>query len=118
LPIAANAGSDIFPPCAIAYDCAGECFLRVTCLPRRESAPPWQKRNVTSHQQGVWAMKYVIGFIIGVALTVGGAWLYDNMGSGVASPLVNWTTANALMNTAVGDVRSQVDRLAKQLGII
>ena len=63
-------------------------------------------------------MKYVIGFIVGVVLTVGGAWLYDTMGSGTASPLVNWTTANELVRTTAGDVRVQVDRLAKQLGII
>ncbi len=63
-------------------------------------------------------MKYVIGFIVGVVLTIGGAWLYDTMGSGMASPLVNWTTANELVRTTVSDVRVQVDRLAKQLGII
>ena len=62
-------------------------------------------------------MKYVIGFIVGVALTIGGAWIYDNAGAGVASPLVNWTTANELVRTAVDDVRVQLDRLVKQLGI-
>jgi len=60
-------------------------------------------------------MKYVIGFIVGVALTIGGAWVYDNAGS-VASPLVNWTTANNLVRTAVDDVKVQFDRLVKQLG--
>jgi len=63
-------------------------------------------------------MRYVIGFIVGVALTIGGAAIYDNMGSGGSSPLVNWTTANDLQRTAVDYVRVQVDRLAKQLGII
>jgi hypothetical protein len=83
--------------------------------PRKRPAREWK---VTSRQQGVLAMKYVIGFIIGVALTIGGAWLYDTIGSGTASPLVNWTNANELVKTAVGDVRFQMDRLAKQLGII
>jgi hypothetical protein len=63
-------------------------------------------------------MRYVIGFIVGVALTIGGAAMYDNMGPGVSSPLVNWTNANDLQRTAVDYVRGQVDRLAKQLGII
>ncbi len=63
-------------------------------------------------------MNYVIGFIVGVALTIGGAWVYDTMGSGTTTPLVNWTNANELVKTAVGDVRFQMDRLAKQLGII
>jgi len=66
-------------------------------------------------------MKYVIGFVVGVALTVGSAWVYDNMGSGGTDPdskLVNWKTATALVSTAADDVKSQFDRLAKQLGII
>ena len=63
-------------------------------------------------------MRYVIGFIVGVAVTVGGAAAYDNMGPGASSPLVNWTTANDLQRTTVDYVRAQVDRLAKQLGII
>jgi hypothetical protein len=63
-------------------------------------------------------MRYVIGFIVGVAVTIGGAAIYDNMGPGSASPLVNWTTANDLQRTTVDYVRGQVDRLAKQLGII
>jgi hypothetical protein len=61
-------------------------------------------------------MKYVIGFIVGVVLTIGAAWLYDNMGAGAASPLVNWTAANDLVRTAVDDVKFQFDRLVKQIG--
>jgi hypothetical protein len=58
-------------------------------------------------------MNYVIGFIIGVALTIGGAWIFDNAGAGTAKPLVNWTTANDLVRTAVDDVKFQFDRLVK-----
>lgn len=58
-------------------------------------------------------MRYVIGFIIGVALTVGSAWIYDNVGSGTSSPLVNWTTANDLQKQTVDYVRDQFDRLVK-----
>ena len=63
-------------------------------------------------------MKYVIGFIVGVAVTIGGAAIYDNMGPGTGKSLVNWTTANDLQRTTVDYVRAQFDRLAKQLGII
>jgi hypothetical protein len=63
-------------------------------------------------------MRYIIGFVVGVALTIGGAAAYDYMGPGVNSPLVNWTTANDLQRTTVDYVRGQFDRLAKQLGII
>jgi hypothetical protein len=60
-------------------------------------------------------MKYFIGFVVGVALTIGGAWIYDNAG-GVPGPLVNWGTANDLVRIAVDDVRVQIDRLVKQIG--
>jgi hypothetical protein len=60
-------------------------------------------------------MKYFIGFIVGVVLTIAGAWLYDNSGA-AANPLVNWNAANELVRTAVDDVRMQFDRLVKQLG--
>jgi hypothetical protein len=63
-------------------------------------------------------MRYVIGFIVGVAITIGGAAVYDNMRVGASDPLVNWTTANNLQRDTVDYVRGQVDRLAKQLGII
>jgi hypothetical protein len=66
-----------------------------------------------SSSAGVRAMRYFIGFIVGVALTIGGAWIYDNAGSGTANPLVNWTTANDLVRTAVDDVRVQIDKLVK-----
>lgn len=63
-------------------------------------------------------MRYIMGFIVGVALTIGGAAIYDSMGPGTANPLVNWTNANDLQRTTVDYVKAQIDRLAKQLGII
>jgi hypothetical protein len=63
-------------------------------------------------------MRYVIGFIVGVAVTIGGAAVYDNMGAAATGPLVNWTAANSLQKNTVEYVRVQFDRLAKQLGII
>jgi hypothetical protein len=58
-------------------------------------------------------MRYIIGFIVGVALTVGGAAIHDNMEPGASRPLVNWTTANDLRQTTVDYVRGQFDRLVK-----
>jgi hypothetical protein len=63
-------------------------------------------------------MKYFIGFIVGIVLTIGAAAVYDNMGPGAANPLVNWTAANDLQRNTVEYVKAQIDRLAKQLGII
>lgn len=58
-------------------------------------------------------MRFIFGFIVGVALTIGGAAIHDNMEAGVSKPLVNWTTANELQQTAFDYVRSQFDRLVK-----
>jgi len=55
-------------------------------------------------------MRFILGLIVGVALTIGGAALHDNM---EPSQLVNWTNANDLTQTTVSYVRSQFDRLVK-----
>jgi hypothetical protein len=62
-------------------------------------------------------MRYVIGFIVGVVLTIGGAAIYDNMGPGADKPLVNWTAVNDLQKTSLAYVKEQFDRLAKGIGI-
>jgi hypothetical protein len=66
-----------------------------------------------SQQQGVWTMRFILGLIVGVVLTVGGAAIHDNVEPGASSPLVNWTTANDLRQTTVDYVRGQFDRLVK-----
>ncbi len=58
-------------------------------------------------------MRFILGLIVGVALTVGGAAIHDNMQPGASSPLVNWRTANDLSQTTVNYVRDQFDRLVK-----
>ena len=58
-------------------------------------------------------MRFIVGLIVGVALTIGGAAIHDNMEPGSASPLVNWRTANDLSQTTVDYVRAQFDRLVK-----
>lgn len=55
-------------------------------------------------------MRFIFGLIVGVALTIGGAAIHDNM---EPSPVVNWTTADDLQKTAVNYVRDQFDRLVK-----
>jgi len=69
---------------------------------------------VTSHQQGEWAMRFIFGLIVGIGVTIGGAAIHDfTMEAGVSKPLVNWTTANELQQTAFDYVRTQFDRLVK-----
>jgi len=80
---------------------------------RRLVATAAAETVVKSHQQGVWAMRFIIGLIVGVALTIGSAAIHDNMAPGASSPLVNWTTANDLRQTTVNYVRDQFDRLVK-----
>jgi hypothetical protein len=86
--------------------------LRVTGL-RRRFATAAAESAMTSHQQGVRVMKFVIGLIVGVVLTVGGAAVHDYVEPGASTPLVNWTTANDLRQTTVDYVRGQFDRLVK-----
>ena len=58
-------------------------------------------------------MRFVIGLIVGVALTVGGAYIHDKMESGAAKPLVNWENAAELEKATYDYLKSQVDRLVK-----
>jgi hypothetical protein len=67
--------------------------------------------DTTRQQQGVQAMRYIIGFIVGVGLMIGGAWIYDHVGPGTSKQLVNWTTANEMQQATIDYVRSQIDRL-------
>ena len=55
-------------------------------------------------------MRFILGLIVGVALTIGGAAIHDNM---EPSPIVNWTTADDLQKTTANYVRVQFDRLVK-----
>ena len=58
-------------------------------------------------------MRFVIGLIVGAALTVGGAFIHDTMEAGAAKPLVNWTNAAELEKVAYDYLKAQVDRLIK-----
>jgi hypothetical protein len=59
-------------------------------------------------------MRFIIGLILGAALTVGGAAFHDNMmESGAAKPLVNWTNASELEKVTYDYLKAQVDRLIK-----
>ena len=58
-------------------------------------------------------MRFIIGLIVGAALTVGGAFIHDTMESGAAKPLVNWTNAAELQKATYDYLKSQVDRLVK-----
>ena len=55
-------------------------------------------------------MRFIFGLIVGVALTIGGAAIHDNM---QPSPVVNWTAADDLQKTTVNYVIAQFDRLVK-----
>jgi len=57
--------------------------------------------------------RFILGLIVGVALTIGGAAIHDNMEPGKFSPLVSWKNANDLSQTTVEYVRVQFDRLVK-----
>ena len=56
-------------------------------------------------------MRFIFGLVIGVALTLGGAAIHDNMEA--SKPLVNWTNANELQHTTFDYLKAQFDRLMK-----
>jgi hypothetical protein len=102
----------MFLPRAILYDCSRGAFSHVTGLQRRIGNRRVEKRH-DEPPAGVWAMRFILGLIVGVGLTVGGAAIHDNMEAGSSKPLVNWTTANELQHTTFDYVKAQFDRVVK-----
>lgn len=58
-------------------------------------------------------MRFILGLIVGVVLTIGGAYLHDSMDAGAVKPLVNWTNAADLQQSTVDYVKGQFDRMMK-----
>jgi hypothetical protein len=64
-------------------------------------------------------MRLLFGIIIGIGLTVGGAYLYDSTHTGDPSsttaasrPMVNWDVVDTNWQSATTRVRKEWDRLA------
>ena len=63
-------------------------------------------------------MRFISGIVIGVALTIGTAYVHDmlyapaSLDSAVARPMVNWDTVGVTARRAVDRVRMQWDRLS------
>ena len=53
-------------------------------------------------------MRFIMGLIVGAALTIGGAYIHDNMGG--AKPLVDWSNAREVTASAYEYVKAQFDR--------
>lgn len=66
-------------------------------------------------------MRVLIGIILGVVLTIGGAYLYDSHNALAAQnataqrPLVNWDVANVKWNHLTERARAEWTRLAANL---
>ena len=65
-------------------------------------------------------MRVLLGIIIGVGLTIGGAYIYDshtaleaaNASASIQQPLVNWDTVNVKWQQFTGRARSEWTRIA------
>jgi hypothetical protein len=66
-------------------------------------------------------MRLLLGMIIGMGLTIGGAYIYDSMGGGTAEsspgataarPMVNWDVVDRNWQRATSRVKREWDRLA------
>jgi hypothetical protein len=58
-------------------------------------------------------MRFILGLIVGAALTVAGAFVHDTMDPGAAKPLVNWTNAAELQKATFEYVKVQAENLIK-----
>ena len=61
-------------------------------------------------------MRFLLGIIVGIGLTIGGAYLYDGWtapnAATAARPMVNWDVVDANWTSATLRVRREWDRLA------
>ena len=55
-------------------------------------------------------MRFIIGLIVGAALTIGGAYIHDHLESGATKPLVNWTNTGEVTLSAYEYLKTQFDR--------
>jgi hypothetical protein len=58
-------------------------------------------------------MRFIFGFIVGIVLTIVGAYVHDSLDAGAAKPLVNWTNVADLEQATYDYVKAQFDRLVK-----
>ncbi len=63
-------------------------------------------------------MRFLLGIIVGIGLTIGGAYLYDSRtatdvsNARAARPMVNWDVVDANWERATSRLRREWDRLA------
>jgi hypothetical protein len=63
-------------------------------------------------------MRFLLGIIVGIGLTIGGAYLYDSgtategSTATAARPMVNWDVVDRNWDRATSRVRREWDRLA------
>ena len=64
-------------------------------------------------------MRFLLGIIVGIGLTIGGAYVYDSTGPRDSStsareqrPMVNWEVVNQNWNSAAARMRQQWDKFA------
>jgi hypothetical protein len=58
-------------------------------------------------------MRFILGLIVGILLTIGGAFIHDSLDAGAAAPLVNWTNVSTLQHATFDSLKAQFDRLVK-----
>ena len=64
-------------------------------------------------------MRFLLGIIVGIGLTIGGAYIYDSLAAREASspeaaarPMVNWDVVDKNWQRATTRMRKEWDRLA------
>ena len=60
-------------------------------------------------------MRTIVGFLLGVAVTIGAAYVHDTAAAGTAAkPLVNWDQVGGVTRDAVDAARLQWKRLTER----
>jgi hypothetical protein len=66
---------------------------------------------------GILAMRFLLGIIVGIGFTIGGAYVYDSFAArgtpeASARPMVNWDVVDNNWDRATTRVRKEWDKLA------
>lgn len=60
-------------------------------------------------------MRTIVGFLLGIAVTIGAAYVHDTASAGTdAKPLVNWDQVGGVTRDAVDAARSQWKKLTER----
>lgn len=58
-------------------------------------------------------MRSIVAFLLGVAVTIGGAYVHDNVSASTAKPFVNWDAVKESTQSGYDFARAQIEKWTK-----